>query len=75
MLIHERVESEEERTVLSCANFIIDLPNRLSPGTEMVMFNPKGRVQNPGVAGRSLAGWNAWSVGCKLSTGTDELGK
>ena len=77
MLIHERVESEEERAVLSCANFIIDLSNRLSPDTDIVTVesNPKGRVQNPGAAEHSLANWNAGSVGCNPSTGTDELGK
>jgi hypothetical protein len=77
MLIHDRVESEEERAAPSCANFIIDLSSRLSPDTDIVTveFNPKGRVQNPGAAGHSLAGWNAGSVGCNPSTGADELGK
>jgi hypothetical protein len=50
MLIHERVESEEERAVLSCANFIIDLSNRLSPDTDIVTVesNPKGRDKTLG---------------------------
>ena len=77
VLVHDRIESEEERGVFPWANFIINLPSRSSLDTDVVTaeFNPKARVRNPGSAEHSLVGWNAGSVGSELSKRTDELGK
>jgi len=77
MLVHDRIESEEERAVFPWANFIIYLSSRSSLDTDIVTagFNPKARERNPGSAEHSLVGWNAGSVGSKLSKRTDKLGK
>jgi len=72
MLIHDRAESEQERADFSWADFIIYLSSRSNLGTDIITaeFNLKGRVQNPGSAEHSLVGWNAGSVGRKLSKST-----
>jgi len=73
MLIHDRAESEQERADFSRADFIIYLSSRSYLGSTDIItaeFNLKGRVQNPGSAGHSLVGWNAGSVGRKLSKST-----